>query len=314
MTHIPVLLKEVVEILNSKPGDFIIDGTIGGGGHAEEIIKKIGKGGMFLGMDLDKEAIELAELKLNVRCQMSDVRCYFVHGNYADLPEILSAQGGSVSGGKEEKLPRADGLLLDLGFSSEQLESAGRRIGRGFSFLRDEPLDMRYNAKSQNILTAAEVVNGFTEKELADIIFKYGEERYSRRIAKAIIEERKKKRILTTFDLVEIIKKAVPGVYQRGRRHSAMRTFQALRIYVNRELDNVETILKNINKILKPKGRVLIISFHSLEDRLAKNYFRQMAKNEEAEILTKKPIRPTEEEIEKNTRSKSAKLRAIQII
>ena len=313
MTHVPVLLKEVIEILNPEgepsvpygagpqPGEFFIDGTIGSGGHASEILKRISPNGVFLGIDWDKKAIELAESKLNVKCQMSDVRCYFVHGNYADLPEIL----------KEKKLPKADGLLLDLGFSSEQLNPPAGG-GRGFSFLKDEVLDMRYESNKER-LTAAEIVNSFTEKELADIIFKYGEERYSRRIAKAIIEERKKKRILTTFDLVEIIKKAAPKIYQAGRRHPAMRTFQALRIYVNQELDNLETILKNINQISKIKGRVLIISLHSLEDRLVKNYFRQMAKDGKAEILTKRPVRPTEEEIEKNSRSRSAKLRAISL-
>lgn len=309
--HIPVLLKEVVEILNPESGDFIIDGTVGGGGHAVEIFKRILPEGKLLGIDIDKNNLSIAESKISteLRIQNSELRknLILIHGNYADLPEIL----------KEKKFPKADGLILDLGFSSEQLES-----GKGFSFLKDEPLDMRYNTFGEfriknselRILTAAEVINSFTEKELADIIFKYGEERYSRRIAKAIVEERKKKRILTTFDLVDVIRKAAPKIYQGGRRHPAMRTFQALRIYVNQELNNLEIILKNINQVLKPKGRVLIISFHSLEDRLVKNYFCQMAKNKEAEILTKKPVRPAEEEIEKNPRSRSAKLRAMQIL
>ena len=300
MTHVPVLLKEVVEILNPQPGEFFIDGTIGSGGHAFEILKRISPNGVFLGIDLDKRAIE--NFESNLKPKSYNLKAIeLVHGNYADLPEIL----------KEKKLPKADGLLLDLGFSSEQLNPPAGG-GRGFSFLKDEVLDMRYESNKER-LTAAEIVNSFTEKELADIIFKYGEERYSRRIAKAIIEERKKKRILTTFDLVEIIKKAAPKIYQAGRRHPAMRTFQALRIYVNQELDNLETILKNINQISKIKGRVLIISFHSLEDRLVKNYFRQMAKDGKAEILTKRPVRPTEEEIEKNSRSRSAKLRAISL-
>ena len=306
MTHIPVLLKETIGILNPQPGEFFVDGTVGSGGHAVEIFKRIMPSGRLLGIDLDGNNLETARLKISTELRIKNLELrnnlILVHGNYADLPEIL----------KEKKLPKADGLLLDLGFSSEQLNPPAGG-GRGFSFLKDEVLDMRYESNKER-LTAAEIVNSFTEKELADIIFKYGEERYSRRIAKAIIEERKKKRILTTFDLVEIIKKAAPKIYQAGRRHPAMRTFQALRIYVNQELDNLETILKNINQISKIKGRVLIISFHSLEDRLVKNYFRQMAKDGKAEILTKRPVRPTEEEIEKNSRSRSAKLRAISLL
>lgn len=281
--HIPVLLKEVIEILNPKPGEFFIDGTVGSGGHAAEIIKRIGSKGKFLGIDWDEN---------NLNDLIS------VHGNFADLPQIL----------KEKKLDKADGLLLDLGMSSEQLEHSGR----GFSFMRDEPLIMKYNRESAS-LTAAEVLNSFGGKELAEIFWKYSEERFSRRIARKIIEERKKKRILTTFDLVEVIKKAVPKNYEKGRIHPATRVFQALRIYINQELENLEKLLKNLDKILKPKGRVAIISFHSLEDRLIKNYFREMAKQGKAEILTKKPFRPSLEEIQKNPRSRSAKLRVLVI-
>ncbi|MEK7657793.1 MAG: 16S rRNA (cytosine(1402)-N(4))-methyltransferase RsmH [Patescibacteria group bacterium] len=296
--HKPVLLKEVIEILNPKPGEFFIDGTVGGGGHSLEILKKIGKGGIFLGMDWDEKIIEQTKSKLDAVCQMSDVKCYFVHGNYADLPEIL----------KENNLPKADGLILDLGMSSIQLE----RSGRGFSFLKDEPLDMRYDIAES--LTAAEVINSFRENDLNDIFWKYGEERYSRRIAKKIVEERKEKRILTTFDLTEIIKRAVPKNYERGRIYPSTRVFQALRIYVNCELENLEKLLKNMSEILKHGGRVAIISFHSLEDRLVKNYFRETAKKGKAEILTKKPIEAIMEEIQQNPRARSAKMRAIKII
>lgn len=291
MNHIPVLLKEVIEILNPKPGpacrqagNFFIDGTVGSGGHAAEIMKRIGPKGKFLGIDWDEN---------NLNSLVS------VHGNFADLPKIL----------EERKLGKADGLLLDLGMSSEQLE----RSGRGFSFLRDEPLIMRYQylgGRTSEILTAAEVINSFSEKELADIFFKYGEERFSRRIARKIIEERRKKRILTTFKLVEIIKKAVPKNYERGRIHPATRTFLALRIFTNQELVNLEKLLNSLGQILKVGGRIAVISFNSLEDRLVKNYFRERAKNGEIEILTKKPIRPTIEEIKQNPRSRSAKLRA----
>lgn len=301
--HIPVLLKETIEFLSPQSGEFIIDATIGGGGHAAEILKKIGDRGTLLGIDLDKDAVA------DCQSRFADYKnVILVNGNYADLPEIL----------KQKKLPKADGLLIDLGFSSRQLEKSGR----GFSFLKDEELDMRYRRETEN-LTAAEIINQYSEKELADIFWKYGEERHSRKIAKKIIEERKKKRILTTFDLAEIIKKSVPKNYERGRIHPATKVFQALRIYVNDELGNLEKILKKFPKILKLKGRVVIISFHSLEDRLVKNYFREIAKQRKIKIFppeadqpraeTKKPIRPNEEEIRKNPRSRSAKLRAIII-
>jgi len=335
--HIPVLLKETIEILNPEgepsvpygagpqEGKFFIDGTIGGGGHAIAILEKIGPKGKLLGIDWDenniKKLIEIKKLR-------NYENLILVHGNYADLPEIL----------KQKKLGRANGLILDLGFSSESLES-----GRGFSFQKDEPLDMRYQfqdvrrpeisqyfgRRTSQILTAAEVVNTFSEKDLAEIFWKYGEERFSRQIAKKIIEQRKKKPIKTTFDLVEIIKKLVPRNYERGRINPATKVFQALRIYVNDELGNLEKLLKNIGKIVKGRarlrprlsqdyggqegfgGRVVIISYHSLEDRLVKNCFRDLKNQGKAQILTGKPITPTLQEIQANPRSRSAKLRAI---
>lgn len=301
MTHIPVLLKEVIEILNPVSGEFFIDGTAGSGGHSAVILEKIGLTGKLLCVDWDAGVIKKLHITL---CKRSLIQCnnvLLINGNYADLSEILE----SLKAEKLESL-KADGLIIDLGFSSEQLGG-----GKGFSFMKDEPLDMRYAKEG---LTAAEIINSFSEKELADIFFRYGEERFSWQIAKKITEERKKKRILTTFDLVEIIKKAAPKFYEKGRIHPATRVFQALRIYVNNELENLETILKNLDKILKLKGRAAIISFHSLEDRLVKNYFRQMAKDGKAEILTKKPIMASEEEIKNNPRSRSAKMRAIKII
>ncbi len=252
--------------------------------------------GKLLGLDLDENNLKIAEAKIltELRIKNAELRnnLILVRGKYAYLPEIL----------KKYKLPKADGLILDLGFSSESLES-----GRGFSFLKNESLDMRYDIKQG--VTAAEIINSFNEKDLADIFWKYGEERFSRQIAKKIIQERKSKPIKTTFDLMEIIKKAVPRSYERGRLHPATRVFQALRIYVNNELENLEKLLKNIEKIVK--GRLAIISYHSLEDRLVKNYFREMARQGKAKILTKKPIRPTFEEIRQNPRARSAKLRAI---
>ena len=307
MTHVPVLLKEAIEILDPKPGKFIIDGTVGAGGHAAEILKKIEPGGTLLGIDWDDSAIERA--KLNVKGQTSKV--IFVHENYADLPKIL----------KEKNLLKADGLIIDLGFSTEELEKSGR----GFSFLKDEPLDMRYDIgevesekgkvkSGERIQTVAEIVNSYSEKELADIFYIYGEERMSRQIAKKIVEERRKERIMTTGRLVEVVKMAVGKGYEKGRINPATRVFQALRIYVNKELENLETILKNLPEIIRPNGRVVIISFHSLEDRIVKNYFKQMEKEGKGKILTKKPVVASLEEIASNPRSRSAKLRAIIII
>ena len=290
--HKPVLLKEVIEILNPKPGEIFIDATFGGGGHAQEILKKILPNGKLLCVDWDKDAIEKA--KKNTVFQRSEVRMEI--GNYADLPKIM------------EKLnfPKVHGMLLDLGFSSDQLES-----GKGFSFSKDEPLDMRFFKEAE--ITAAQVINSFSEKELADIFFKYGEERFSRQIAKEIVKERKKKRILTTLELVEIVKKAVPKNYERGRINPATRVFQALRIYVNRELENLETVLSEAGEILNSGGRMAIISFHSLEDRIVKNYFKELEKENKAKILTKKPIIASEEEVRNNPKSRSAKLRAIKL-
>lgn len=318
MTHTPVLLKEVIEVLNPQAGEFFIDGTLGSGGHAIEIIKKISPNGIFLGIDWDNESLKRFELK--IKSLKLKGKIILVNENYADLPEILKKIRKA-----DPSIPlRASGLLLDLGMSSEQLEHSGR----GFSFSRNEILDMRFNPKSGN--PAAEIINSFSEKELADIFYKYGEERFSRRIAKKIVEERRKKRILTTFDLVEAIKSAVPrrnieiSKYRAKRIHPATRVFQALRIYVNDELGNLEKLLKNIDKIIKNKGRVAIISFHSLEDRLVKNYFRETIKQDKAEFFppkadqpraeTKKPITATMEEIKKNPRARSAKLRAIKLL
>lgn len=312
MTHVPVLLKEAIEILGLKPGKFIIDGTVGAGGHAAEILKKIEPGGTLLGIDWNKTAIEKLEMRIKDEgLKIKKGKIVLVYGNYADLPKIL----------KEKNLLKADGLIIDLGFSTEELEKSGR----GFSFLKDEPLDMRYDIgevesekgkvkSGERIQTVAEIVNSYSEKELADIFYIYGEERMSRQIAKKIVEERRKERIMTTGRLVEVVKMAVGKGYEKGRINPATRVFQALRIYVNKELENLETILKNLPEIIRPNGRVVIISFHSLEDRIVKNYFKQMEKEGKGEILTKKPVVASLEEIASNPRSRSAKLRAIIII
>ncbi|MEK7195966.1 MAG: 16S rRNA (cytosine(1402)-N(4))-methyltransferase RsmH [Patescibacteria group bacterium] len=290
MAHTPVLLNKVLEILAPATGQFIIDGTMDGGGHAALIIKRITPHGTFLGVDLDREMI--AEAKKKFRSDKG-VDINLVESNYANIPAIL----------KNKKLGKADGLLLDLGFSSNQLES-----GRGFSFRKDEPLLMAYDRDGQ---TAAEVVNGLSEKELADIFYTYGEERRSRQIAKRIVEARKKKRIMTTGELAEVVRGTVGKSYEGGRIDPSTRVFQALRIYVNRELENLSQVLAELKDILRSGGIAAIISFHSLEDRLVKQAFKQMERDGVAEILTKKPITADLEEQRDNPRSRSAKLRAI---
>jgi len=291
MKHKPVLLKEVIGFLDPKPGEFFIDGTVDGGGHALAILKKISPNGTFLGIDWDKEALS----KFNVKCQMSDVKSkvILVNDNFKNLPMIL----------KSKKLGKADGLVLDLGFSSEQLEDSKR----GFSFLRDEPLYMTYSEESKS---AHEWLEKLKESELSEIIKEFGEERYAKRIAKAI---KKSLPIATTKKLADVITRSVPRNYERGRIHPATRTFQALRIFVNQELENLKAVLGHITEILNPGGRAVIISFHSLEDRLVKHAFRDLAREGRAELLTKKPITPSKEEILNNPRSRSAKLRAIKL-
>ena len=285
--HTPVLLHEVVKFLEPSPWGFFIDGTIDGGGHAAEILKRISPGGMLLGVDWDETMIAGKTQNKNT---------VLVHGNYADLPEIL----------KNEKLPKADGLLLDLGFSSEQLEASGR----GFSFMKNEPLLMTYDSSRKPV---KEILREVNEEMLAKIIFEFGGERFSRKIAKAIKEKERRKRIETTGELSETIRSAVPGNYERGRIEPATRTFQALRIYANDELGNLERVLKNLPEILKRGGRAAIITFHSLEDRIVKNSFRDMQRQNILNILTKKPVTPSREEMRENPRSRSAKLRAAVI-
>lgn len=328
MTHIPALLKETIEILNPQPGEFFIDSTLGSAGHALEIIKKISPGGIFLGVDWDKDSVEKSAAR--IKQKKTDLKkLIFTCANYADLPEILKMVRQAHH--KKEKLGRegsevkvllpskADGILLDLGISSDQLENSGR----GFSFLKDEPLDMRYNADLRGLnadlhgqdaassLTAGEVINTFSKKELADIFWKYGEEKFADRIADEIVKNRKKRKIGTTKDLVNVVLRALP---RRTKIHPATRIFMALRIFINRELENLERILLKAPEILQNNGRLAIISFHSLEDRIVKNHFRDLAKQGMVEILTKKPIRPSWQEIQENPKSRSAKLRAIRLI
>ncbi len=306
MAHIPVLLKEVLEVLDPKSGQFIVDGTTDGGGHLEAIIERMEEG-KILAVDWDRDILEATKERIQEKfsTKKSGVRVVWIADNYTDIPVILEATN----------LGHADGLLLDLGFSTQHLEAR-----QGFSYTEkaiDEPLDMRYDRyeKNGNVrATASDVVNSLREEELADIIYKYGEERFSRYVAKRIVEAREGKSIITVRDLVAAIKKAVPKFFKKGEGDMIARTFQALRIYVNQELENVESILKSLPTIMEKGGKVAIITFHSLEDRIVKQAFKDMEKRGIAKILTKKPIAPTEEEIKGNPASRSAKLRAIEII
>jgi len=285
--HIPILQKEVIQYLDPKPNENFIDCTIGEAGHALAILEKTEPKGKILGIDADPEQIENCKLKIgNLKKRVT-----LVCDNYANLREIV----------KKYKFRPIHGILFDLGMSSWHLEESKR----GFSFQRNEPLDMRYNP--QNPLTAEKVVNLWSKSEIDKILREYGEERFAEKIAQEIINQRKLKPIKRTFQLVEIIKKTTPSWYQHGRISPATRTFQALRIAVNDELENLKEVLPQTLEVLKPEGKLAIISFHSLEDRIAKNFFRDEKK---LKILTKKPLGPTLSEIKINPRSRSAKLRA----
>ena len=290
--HVPVLLQEVLTMLDPRPGDFMIDGTVDGGGHAEAVLERIGPEGRFLGIDLDP--MMLADCKARIAPRKGVT---LLVGNYGDLPDILEREG----------LDKADGLLLDLGFSSEQL----KRSGRGFSFSeasREEPLLMTYDDARA---PARDILKTISEKELSDVLVELGGERYARNIARAIIERRHKKGgIQTSGDLADTVRAAVPKNYERGRIDPATRTFQALRIMANGELKNLQNVLGSLDRILVPGGRIAVISFHSLEDRIVKQLFWDMAKVAKLELLTKKPIAASREEVRANPRSRSAKLRA----
>jgi len=297
MKHISVLLDESISGLAIKLGDIVVDGTLGGGGHTMEIIKRFGKDVKIICLDLDSDAISRSR-KL-IEATNSDVT--FKTIGFQDIDKVID----------ELKIAGVDRILLDLGISSFQLEEAER----GFTFSRNEPLlmTMKKNPNDED-LTAYEIVNEWGEETLANIIYGFGEERYSRRIAKAIVEARLEKKIETTFDLVEIIDKAVGRFYKGKKINPATKTFQALRIATNSELSNLEQVIQKGFNSLNKGGRMAIISFHSLEDRIVKKAFIDLKSKGEADIITKKPITPSEEEIKLNPRSRSSKLRLIEKI
>ena len=303
--HTPVMLEECIENLNIKANGIYVDGTIGGAGHSKEIIKKIGEEGLLIGIDRDEEALKSAKKTLE---KYSNVK--YVHGNHDDIKKILN----------DLEIDKVDGILLDLGVSSYQLDERNR----GFSYLGDNKLDMRMD-KTQN-LTAEIVVNTYPEQKLADIIYEYGEERFSRQIAKNICIQRKTKKIETTKELVEIIEKSIPKSKQKNG-HPAKKTFQAIRIEVNNEIEPLYKTILDCIDCLKEKGRLCVITFHSLEDRAVKKAMIEAKGNctcpsdlpycvcgakSLGKIITKKPIIPSEKEQEENSRSKSAKLRVFE--
>jgi 16S rRNA (cytosine1402-N4)-methyltransferase len=289
--HKPVLLKEVIEWLDVGRNKNYVDCTIGEGGHAIEILKRNGPKGKVLGIEIDPELYKKLE-KERLK------RLILVNDSYTNLKEIV----------ERENFKKVYGILFDLGISSWHIEKSGR----GFSFLRDEPLIMRYdgNLTEEAKLTAEMIVNEWPEREIERILKEYGEERFAKRIVREIVKARKVKPIKTTFQLVEVIKKAVPSFYRYRKIHFATKTFQALRIAVNNELENLKVALPQTIEVLEKEGRLVVISFHSLEDRIVKNFLKEKEREGKIKILTKKPIRPSKEEVKQNPRSRSAKLRA----
>ena len=305
--HVSVLLDETIENLDIKPDGIYVDGTLGGAGHAREVCKRLGENGRFIGIDQDEEAIAVSKKRL----EEFGEKVTIVKNNYVHMKQVLQAQG----------IDKVDGIVLDLGVSSYQLDNAER----GFSYMEDAPLDMRMDREQP--ITAKDIVNRYPEAELVRIIKDYGEERYARNIARNILREREKKEIETTGQLVDIIRSSMPAKARNGKGHPAKRTFQAIRIECNQELEVLREALDDMIELLNEGGRLCIITFHSLEDRMVKNSFRKAeqpctcppdfpvcvcGKKSKGKVVTRKPILPSEEEIKENSRSKSAKLRVFK--
>ena len=306
-SHRSVLLDECIEALSIRPDGVYVDGTAGGAGHSSHIAARLGEGGLLLALDQDETAVRVATERLS----KFGARAEVVHTNFRELASVCEARG----------IAHIDGLLLDLGVSSYQLDTAER----GFSYQADAPLDMRMN--SENPLTAKRIVNEYPEEEIRRILFEYGEERFSSRIASNIIRARESGSIETTGELVEIIKRSIPAAQRDGGHHPAKRSFQALRIEVNAELDVIAPAIRSAVRLLNKGGRVAIITFHSLEDRIVKQTFAELAqgctcpknfpvcvcgKKPDLKVITRKPILPSNEELEVNPRSRSAKLRVAE--
>lgn len=295
--HVPVLLQPTIELLDIKEGDIVVDVTLGLGGHAKEMAGRLGEEGTLIGFDADSNLLAKAKKNLvEIKC-----RKIFINTNFRNIKSALDGEG----------IERVDKVLFDLGLNSEQFDESGR----GFTFQKDEPLIMTLASEiNKETLTAREIVNEWSEESLADIIYGYGEERLSRRIAKAIVETRAKKPILTTFDLVEVIRQAVPVFYTKKRIHFATKTFQALRITTNDEIGALRDGLAGTWEKLSDGGRVAALSFHSLESRTVKNFFKTKIAEGAGKLINKKAISPNRDEELLNPRSRSAQLRVIQKI
>lgn len=289
--HVSVMVREVLEGLRLRAGGVYVDGTLGPGGHSLAILEECPEVGRVIGVDWDQDALMVAQKRLSVHAD----RVLIAHGNYRDIPDILL----------EQEIEEVDGIVLDLGLSSLQLE-AGQR---GFSFQREEILDMRMDRFGS--VTAADLVNELPQDRIEEILHEHGEERWARRIARAIVRRREIQPILTSADLARVVSQAIPARYHPRRIHPATRTFQALRIAVNRELENLRDALEALPSCLVPGGRLCIITFHSLEDRLVKDAFRSDSR---LRPVTKRPIIPTKDEIAANPRARSAKLRVAERI
>ena len=305
--HKSVLLDETVDSLNVKPDGIYVDGTLGGGGHASLVCSRLGEHGRFIGIDQDADAIKAASERL---APFGD-KVTIVRSNYADTPSVL----------KSLNIQKVDGIMLDLGVSSYQLDTAER----GFSYMADAPLDMRMDER--NPVTAKDIVNGYSEMDLFRVIRDYGEDKFAKNIAKHIVNARKEKEIETTFELTEIIKAAIPMKVRMNGGHPAKRTFQAIRIELNKELEVLNNSIDNMIDLLNDNGRLSIITFHSLEDRIVKTRFKNnenpctcppdfpvcvCGKKSKGKVITRKPILPGEEEIINNSRAKSSKLRVFE--
>jgi len=304
--HVPVLFSEVMEALNIQPEGIYVDGTVGGGGHSSGICRQLSDKGMLIAVDRDREALEAAEKRLS----QYSCRKRFVHANYSDTEAIAEASGG-----------RVNGILLDLGVSSYQLDNPER----GFSYMNDAPLDMRMDDSDR--LTAYDIVNGYSREELARIIKEYGEERWAARIAEFIVRERADSPIATTGELTEVIKAAIPAKARRTGPHPAKRTFQAIRIEVNDELGHLREAVTKLPDLLDSGGRIAVITFHSLEDRIVKTEFERRldpcicpkefpvcvcGRKADVKRVTRKPVIPSKEETESNPRARSSKLRVLE--
>lgn len=292
--HVSVFLDEITAWLVTDRSKIFVDGTVGYGGHSERLLEKAGEDAVLIGIDRDEEALTFCRTRLG----RFGSRAILLKGDFVDVKQLL----------RNVDIPAVDGALFDLGVSSPQLDDANR----GFSFQEDGPLDMRMDQSTGT--TAGELVNSLPESELADLIFQYGEERFSRRIARAIVRARERNALASTQDLTTVIKESVPAAYRHGRIHCATRTFQALRIAVNRELDVLEPAIRDAVDMLRPGGRIAVISFHSLEDRIVKHTFRALAErpHPQVTVLTKRPQVPSEAECQANPRARSAKLRVAE--